>query len=218
MSCFTGTIYVTNDINIVQSNINTSKVLMVTNEPILEGHPNRVGATILLPPAQAIIADADDDMQTFQTLYYQYLISDEVTEFFSLIFYILHIGVNVLIYIPKEDMKSLDYVGFLLGFFNNNYGLQVGNEQIPFAFNPQFEGMIADMLYLNDLIDSKDVLMNFSVLTISNESIMKLYEDIRPYTQIQSIDQIRTYFNAYQMQIIQKNRFIEKVVSRVKDV
>lgn len=218
MSCFTGTIYVTNDINIVQSNINTSKVLMVTNEPILEGHPNRVSATILLPPAQAIIADADDDMQTFQTLYYQYLISDEVTEFFSLIFYILHIGVNVLIYIPKEDMKSLDYVGFLLGFFNNNYGLQIGNEQISFAFNPQFEGMIADMLYLNDLIDSKDVLMNFSVLTISNGSIMKLYEDIRPYTQIQSIDQIRAYFNAYQMQIIQKNRFIEKVVSRVKDV
>lgn len=218
MGCLNGTIYVTSDLNMVQSNINTSKVLMVTNEPILEGHPNKVAATILLPPTQAIIADADDDIQTFQTMYYQYLISDEVTEFFSLLFYILHIGVNILMYIPKEDVKSLDYVGFLLAFFTNNYGIQVGTDQIPFAFNPQFEGMIADMLYLNDLIDYVDLLMNFSVLTINDGSIMKLYNDIRPYVQMQSVIEMRNYFNQYQMQIMKRNTFVEKVVTRVKEV
>ena len=75
------------------------KVVNVTENGLFLNHPNSIKATILLPPTQAIIADADDDIQTFQALYYNYLISDEVTEFISIVLYVLYTGVNVLIYI-----------------------------------------------------------------------------------------------------------------------
>lgn len=215
---FKGTIYMTSDINIVNNSIANCKVLMVTNEPLLEGHPNRVGATILLPPTQAIIADADDDMMTFQNLYYQYLISDEVTEFITLLFYILNKGVNILMYIPKEDVKSLDYVGFLLAFFMNNYGIQIGTDQAQFSFNPQFEGIVGDMLYLNELIDYDELLMGFNVALLNDATIVKMYNRISPYMLGKpTIMQMREYFIRYQQDIFKRNKFLEPVVSRKGD-
>ena len=217
LNCFTGTIYMTSDLNMIQSNINTCKVLMVTNEPLFEGHQNRVSATILLPPTQAIIADADDDIQTFQSLYYQYLISDEVTEFISLIFFVLHTGINIMIYIPKEDVKSLDYVSFLLGFMMNNYGIQIGTESIPFSFNPNYITVISDMLYLNNLIDYADMITSFPVQSMSDMSISKLYMDINPYSRFDNINDMRNYFLNYQNRIVSNNRYIPSVVSRYKE-
>lgn len=215
---FKGTIYMTSDINIVNNSINSCKVLMVTNEPLLEGHPNRVGATILLPPTQAIIADADDDMMTFQNLYYQYLISDEVTEFITLLFYILNKGINILMYIPKEDVKSLDYVGFLLSFFMNNYGIQIGTDQVQFSFNPQFEGIVGDMLYLNELIDYDELLLGFNVALLNDATITKMSTRVNPYILgTPSIMDLRNYFIRYQQNIFKCNKFLEPVVSRKGD-
>lgn len=215
-NCFNGTIYMTSDLNMVQSNINNCKVLMVTNEPLFEGHQNKVAATILLPPTQAIIADADDDMETFQTLYYQYLISDEVTEFISLIFYVLHTGINILLYIPSEDVKSLDYVGFLLSFISNNYGIKIGTDNIPFDFNNNYQSLICDMLYLNDLIDYKDVMMTFPMSIVSSMCIDKLYSEMRPFTRSDDVIFRRNYFINYQNKIL-RNKFIENVVSYRKE-
>ena len=215
---FSGTIYMTSDINMVQNNINSCKVLMVTNEPLFQNHPNRVAATILLPPTQAIIADADDDMQTFEALYYNYLISDEVTEFISIVLYVLYTGVNVLIYIPSEDVKSLSYVGFLLEFLKNNYGIQVGTDAIPYLLDINYLPMIVDMLYLNELISYKDVIMSFSISMISDMSICKMYADSNPYTRCNTPQEMRQYFTDYQNRIINNNNvFMESVVSYRKE-
>lgn len=189
-----GSIYLTSDPNMIINNINSSKVINVTESPIYVEHPNSVKASILLPPIDALMADQDNNIELLRNIYYRYFVSDEVTEFMAIICAVLNKGVNIFMYVPGEELREFSYVGILLEMISNTYGIYIGTSQRQFAFDSRFNQYIADLLFNNNLLDINIYMKEADFNIAANESIIKLDMILNPPVLYKTIDTLRSYF------------------------
>ena len=83
---------------IIYPNIpNTIVLSLDENNMIPKDHPKILGGSILLPPIDALIADADGDEMLFDRIYNNHFNSLEIKEFIGALLAYLHKGGNIVI-------------------------------------------------------------------------------------------------------------------------
>lgn len=190
-----GSLYLTSDISMVANNLDKCKVINVTENGIFLEHPNSIKATILLPPLDAMMADADNDINSLRNIYWSYFLSDDVTEFMAIICTVLNRGVNIFMYIPQEEINEFSFIGILLEYIRTVYGICVGTISSQFGFDINFTQYIADLLFNNNLLPAEEYLQYSNISVAPIESIVKLDQYFRPCIVNKSIDLLRVYFS-----------------------
>lgn len=87
-------------------------------------HPNVIGGTCLLPPIDALIAEADGDKEKYDIHYYSYFNSPYIKHFINAIVYYLYCTGNIIIFI--SDCHTNTY-NSLIDLFWGLYGIGISN-------------------------------------------------------------------------------------------
>lgn len=138
-------------------------------------------ATILLPPPAAMYKEIDGDQEGFIKEYNEYLEYDSTVQDFicSMILY-LHIGGNILLYTPSHLEDDTLWTNVLILFFFTRFGITIGSSiENSFAYDPKYDGVIADLLYGKGYISIMEYL-NISDPTMlpSTDACQKLAADL----------------------------------------
>ena len=147
-----GTIYITKDINLCLSNLNTCRTIAVMDEPDVLNIPGKIGGSILLPPYEALAALVDyDSDEMFKYEYMNYLNNNiTVTKFIDIILQALIAGTNIIFLI---DYEAPNFIGELKEFFMVNFGIYLGDDKHQFQYDIRYMPTILSRLYANDSID-----------------------------------------------------------------
>lgn len=124
-----GDIQITDNIGFVRemmySNVPNIKIISLDEDGKLPlDHPNVLGGLSLLPPMDALIAEADGDEQSFDIIYFNHFTDPMVEQFVvALIAYLFSIGGHLIMYSP--DINSL-ITNKLIQMFWKRYGIGIG--------------------------------------------------------------------------------------------
>lgn len=123
-----GSMDITNNLDFVRemmfSNNPNIRIVSLDEDNILPtDHPLILGGTCLLPPMDALIAEADGDEQLFDNCYGNHFNDPFVTQFVGALIIFLHNGGNIIFFCPELDTN----IGkkFLQHFWVR-YGIQIG--------------------------------------------------------------------------------------------
>lgn len=205
-----GTIYITCDIEMVKNSIyNNCKVVAITENAESINTPDLTNvsiASILLPPYQAVMAEMDGDMGTFYNLYGQHLATKEADSYICLIIAALVRGINILIYIPKDEF-GLTFTSAFMQYLQMVYGITVGTENIPCNYNPEFNAVLCNRLYIHEFIIYEEFMVAYPAnVSISVEVIPQLMFDMEGYyPPLHNEQEAVIFFNNYKNRIKQNN-------------
>lgn len=210
-----GTIYITTDESVVNSCINTHKIVILGEQNV--ENTSFIPASVLLPNYDALEAEANGDMNAFNILYYNHLQSREANEFIGAIIKALIRGINILFFITKDE-SEMGYCNFLLNYILQNFGINVGTKTQPFTYNPAYDSTICNTLYYMNTIDCDEYLELYPMnLPIDNEPIInKLIFDINPYVEKQDLESYTKYFNNLKNNMHKYNTYLVSPISLAK--
>jgi len=103
-----GTMSITDNLGFVREMMNSGnpniRIVSLDEDNILPtDHPLVLGGTCLLPPMDALIAEADGDEHLFDTCYSNHFNDPFVTQFIGALITFLHNGGNILYFCPELD-------------------------------------------------------------------------------------------------------------------
>ena len=192
-------------------------VAMMDNlDTIVHLVPNAAPASILLPPYSAVSAFLDGNKQVFFNEYFMHLGSKEADAFICVMLAASARGINILLYVPKDEAENLGFVGAFSQYMFNAYGVCIGNDNgAPFNFNPNFTVNLLCRLYMHDLISYQELLVEYPPNTlIADYIIPKLAFELKFIGQPHEVVQ---QLNAYLQRIKQNNNtFLQRAVIRTK--
>lgn len=185
-----GTLYLADDINFVRlvlSDPTSRTICLSTDEAdntLEKEFPMMVQkATILCAPPSAIYKDIDGDHEGFVNEYTEYLNSSSVTDFIALVLAFMHRGGNVLLYIPSYTEDSI-WVNTLLINLLDRFGILAGmSEDKSFSYNPEYDAIIADVIYTYGYISVFDYISSYPFTEPSPQAIDRLNIDLAPYCE-----------------------------------
>lgn len=212
-----GSIYITTDINVVRQMMSTNKIVIV-GEPdqLLVQSTNALVASVLLPPYNCMMAKMDNDIQQFTMLYYNHLMSNEVSNFIAALIRALYNGTNILLYSTQDEFSL--YFDQFYNFMISNYGIYIGTPANQFTVDLTFIWKICSTLYMYELFTVEEFFTNYPVGTeIPDEVIMKLIYELNPYVEDpKSFECYKSYFYNYKERIkAANNRFLTPIIGMV---
>mgnify|MGYP004604172083 FL=1 len=148
-------------------------------------HPKVIGGSILLPPMEALIAEADGDAVGYDYCYRQYLSNEpSVVAFISAIVIYLYKGGYMLFYC--DNLLGNHIVKFLKVIYDNlgiRFGV-VGNQPSPPMYDVRFTAKWLEVLYMENQIPVEEYMRLVSENTqIPDYLSNKLLQEVRPYGQ-----------------------------------
>lgn len=182
-----GDISFTDNINLVRdiifSNTPNVKVITLEEEGILPlNHPNVVKGTCMLPPVEALIAEADGDEKMFDTIYSDYLSTPFMIEFVSALMLSLYSGNSLILYyyeldgnniVPKIRQHIFQRYGIYIGILGSNDICKYDNRCLPIWLSS---------IYMINGISVRDFLLYYPInVTISQNIMNKILMEMRPY-------------------------------------
>lgn len=202
-----GQLWATSDINLVDSALKQGFKGIYLGDPI-SVDPNYkeqlVVATSFVPDYQTMALQVDGNIEGFIQMYMASLNSKAAIEMMSVILMCLYRGYNVIFYLPPEA-SGLNYVQYLLQYIELNYGITAQTKTTLFGFNPQFAGRIIELLYLHDLVNANEFLLNSE--SLDDMSIRKLVAELHPVVEDpRDIKQIVAWFSRYKDEMIKANK------------
>lgn len=129
MEILKGDITLTDNLEFVKeilfSNSPNTKIISLdeSNSIPLE-HPNVIGGICLLPPIDALIAEADGDEELYNQYYYDHFTNPSVEQFVAAVVILLMSNINLLVYIPEIDQTNT--AKKLMEMFWRRYGIGMG--------------------------------------------------------------------------------------------
>lgn len=212
-----GSIYITTDINVVRQMLSTNKIVII-GEPdqVLVQSTNALVASVLLPPYNCMMAKMDNDIQQFTTLYYNHLMTNEVSNFIAAIIRALYNGTNILLY-STQDEFSLYFEQFY-NFMITNYGIYIGTPANQFMVDPNLTWKLCSAMYMYELFTVEEFFINYPQgIEIPDDIIMKLIYELNPYVEDnKSFESYKLYFYNYKERIkAANNKFLAPVISMV---
>lgn len=178
-----GQLWATSDINLVQQAIMRGFKAIYLGDPISIDPSMKehfVTAISLIPDYQTMSLQVDGNIEGFKNMYIASLNSKAAMQMFSVIFTCLYKGTSIIFYLPSEA-AGLNYVEYLLAYIQYNYGITTQTAFTQFAFNPEFSGKVAELLYLNDLITPQEFLINSE--SLDEISLRKLVNELHPMVE-----------------------------------
>lgn len=205
-----GQLLITIDIDLVNDTLTNGvgKVLVLSenqdNKTIFSS-PNVIPASILLPPYESVMADLDGNTEMANIEYINYLCRKEPDMFICAILAALLKGINILIYIGKDEAE-MPFVSSLIRLLYDQYGITIGTEHHQFMYNKAYDAVIDSKLYLYELITYQDFFILYpETVMIPDYLIPKLIVDMNPYVEVQTTDNYKMYFEGYKNRIKSNN-------------
>lgn len=203
----TGQLWATSDINFVnQALTNGFKVIYLGDHLSVppEYKDKFIVATAFVPDYQALSLMVDGNENGFIQMYIASLGSKAATEMMSAILACMYRGMNVLFYLPPEA-SGLNYVGYLLEFIQMNYGITTQTKSTHYEFNPSFSGVVSELLYLNNLINAQEFLVNSS--SLDDFTLKKLVNELHPFVENpKDINDIVKWFSDYKDALLKSDK------------
>ena len=197
LSFLKGTIYITDDLQLVRSVPDrTVKIISLDEENrISPNEPNVIVGTCLLPPMEALIAEADGDEDLYDIYYINHLNDPYIQEFIGVIISALYKGISLLLYAPM--MKENIFVSKLKTHLWALYGIGIG---IPGGEQCQYDSRCIpiwlNMMYFANVISFNEFLLYYPENAQLSDAIAnKLIADIKPVAESYSsrINELRIY-------------------------
>lgn len=179
----TGSIYLVSDLNIACNNLvaPSTAVITLTEQPEYIAYiPTALKGSALLPPYEAIMALSDNNRMLFSQIYYEYLASNpDVNILITIITAaVLLRGMRILLLIPTDEME-LDFFRDLSAYIYGVYGILIGTEQSPFGYQPCFDAINLEKMYLGGFITPQEFILEFPAdVPISLQSSWKIINDL----------------------------------------
>lgn len=153
---FRGEIGFTTKIEFVQTVMNQPNVKIIyvgdtLGAENLINYYQMIPGTLLVPEFSAMESDINGSEAEFYQKYYAQLSNEPAFSYLITLLTAMHIGKNILIYIPPES-DGLRYPKALAEFFIQRFGIQPGWDNIPYVFNPECVQLVADLLYNFNMI------------------------------------------------------------------
>lgn len=189
MSLLKGTIYITEDMNIVNSipyNSNT-KIVNLDEDDILPDSSNILVGTCLLPPIEAKIAEVDGNQTLYDTIYSNHLMMPFQQQFISALLSYLYKGGNLILFLPELGYNNtkdmIIYEMFKL------YGIHIGliGDQDPQKANCYYDETCIPMwlnsIYSVSAISPYEFLYMYPLDAVLNNNVIirKLVKELNPY-------------------------------------
>ena len=189
MSLLKGTIYITEDMNIINNipyNGNT-KIVSLDEDGILPESAHILVGTCLLPPIEAKIAEVDGNQGLYDTIYSNHLLSPFQQQFISALLSYLYKGGNLILFYPElgytNTKEMIIYEIFKL------YGVHIGliGSPDPKIANCYFDETCVPIwlnsIYSVSAISPYEFLLAYPVDAALNNNmiIRKLVKEMNPY-------------------------------------
>lgn len=178
-----GNLYLVDDINVAMASKNmpgTFTISLTEEAGYIKYIPEAMGGTILLPPYEAMIYLSDGDFNNFRDIYLQYLsLSPEIDLFLSVILRACLINDSRLIfYVPKEEL-SLGFFSVIAEYIANCFGIVIGTVQNAFYYNPVYDPIVMERIYVNELMNKEELMTYFPPkLQFTQPTVTKLVADM----------------------------------------
>lgn len=182
---FNGSISITDNINFVRDILysNSSQDIRIISldedNSIPTNHPLVLGGTCLLPPMDALIAEADGDEQLYDVYYSEHFNDPFVSQFIGALFIFLYNGGNLLFYLPS--LRDTTGKKFLQQFWIR-YGINIGIVgQSTHNYDISCIPIWLTYIYLSDAMHPFELLYFYPVDALIPDNIMnKLLNEINP--------------------------------------
>ena len=175
---FSGDIYITDDAQLAMSlALNPAYKVMAMCDDAAEifGQNSPVfTVSYLLPPYSALEAENNGDADTFYSVYYNYLMSFDVESYITLLLAVLYKGVNILLYVNKDEGEGLLFVNAFMQFMYQYYGISIGCGENPPKFDANFSDICRVKMFRHGYITANDLLRNFTGQTIQDPEVCDL--------------------------------------------
>lgn len=183
----------------------SSRILLLSEEPIMEKSDRVIPATILLPPYTCVMAALDNNIEVACDEYINYLSSREPDMFICTVIAALKNGMNILILLGKDEAE-VGFSNWLGSYLANVFGIVMATDKNGFMYNNVFDPMILAKLYMYDLITSEELFIRYPQgFDLPRGIIAKLVMELNPYVQYPSEEAYYAYFNGYKERIKQHN-------------
>ena len=203
-----GTLYVTTDLNMLKNLIGMSRVIIIGEpDPGLVNSIQAVVGSILMPPYSAMTHYVNGDMNTFGMEYINHLMKQEATEFIAVMIKALCNGTNLTVYVTPDEYDM--YFRIFAEYMINIYGIVIGNERMPFSFNPTFIPSLCNLLFLSNLMTVEELFMNYPVgVQFSELAVIKLINEVSPRIKNTDFNSYAAYFMQYNQMTKTNGRYI----------
>lgn len=218
----TGSIYLVTDKEVLRTMATSFShriVAMVENYDGIEDIPNIALASVLLPPYSAICAEMDGNIQAFYQEYFIHLGSKEADATICLLMAAAVRGINIALYVPKEEATNLHFATAFVQYLHDTYGITVGTEQNPFAYDQAFDPVIYSRLYLHDFISYQEFFVAFPANCLIPEMVIPKLASEMQVCMFDNMQDYVNYFTCYKNRIAENdNKFLTiPVIRGVKD-
>ena len=207
-----GKLFATSDVNFVQQALMSGSRVIYLGDPIsidpaLKDHV--VISTPLTPDYQTLSLFVDGNIDGFTNMYISSLNSKAAIEIFAVIFVCLYKGINIVLFVPPEA-SGLNFIEYLLGFIQVHYGITTQTTSTMFNFDQSFSTRIAELMYLENLINCQEFLVNSE--TLDQVTLKKLVNELHPMVKDPTdINQIVKWFSNYKDQLLSNMNLVNGI-------
>lgn len=183
----TGSIYITNSIDVIRSiQIEPNTRIINLDEDLVNTDSNFViGGTCLLPPIEAKMAESDGYEKLYDDIYVRSLTAPFQTEFFTALIAFLRKGGKLILFLPDDPNAFVKLPAYIMTL----YGIHIGiiGAQDPLIANSYYNNAYLyiwlNLLYTHNIISAFEYLYLFPMqLDVNNNAITnKLIVDIKPF-------------------------------------
>lgn len=211
-----GTIYATNNMQILQNALGSSSVIIVGEaDDNFINSINAVKGSVLMPPYQCVSALMDNRIEEYNRLYFQHLSEPCCVELIAVIIRSLYNGNNIMIYMNPDEYNM--YFAQLSQYLLNTFGIMIGTESNNFGYNNNYDYALCTLLYQFNLFSPQEVLTLYPQgVQLTEPIIMKLITDINPFIEGADFSSYSLYFNNYKEKIKMNNNIFLKPSLRRK--
>lgn len=220
-----GSIYLVSDIDMInnlKTNPNTKIISLTEEQDYMRLIPEAIPGTVFLPPYEALVFLTDSDMKSFYDIYMSYLIgTNEVSVYTAVILRaVLMEGINIILFVPKDELE-LNFFPVLADYFMR-FGVITGTPVNNFAYNPAFDAIVCQLLYMFDYMSMEELMVNFPPsVAFDPNTIVKLCVDhgnIVPKDVLSDPTLLAqsSWFFSYKERIKQNNNnFLQRGITRI---
>lgn len=191
-------------------NINPNTLVICIGDcggnPQLMERLNAIPASLYNPPFEAITANIDGDYNTFQQLYFQYLVTNsDVSEFTIAMIRSLIMGKEIVLYLDRNEYDL--YFNVLSNYFTSSYSLLIGNPYtgIQGGINDNMLQDIVSYLYLTNEMPA-DIFIRLYNKPFNQDVINKLLVDFNMTNKLEqlncNLEQYNRIFNDIKYDIV----------------
>lgn len=134
-----------------------------------------INAITFTPDSRSICALLEGEEKIFAEMYLMSLATEVNEKMFAVILGALNKGQKILLFFP-EDTQQLKYPYLLLKYFNDKFGIRVGDKNSECLYNDNYDYSNLSFMYMNDILTWQEYIL--SVENLDQFVLAKLKQDL----------------------------------------